>query len=75
METNKFSHGGARKGAGRPKSTNPRVFVGIKVPQDVIEILNKQENRTEYIINAIREYDKAQRKRTILGIEISYTKE
>lgn len=64
--------GGKREGAGRPR-TNSR-SIALRIPQDVADILDRQENRSAYIVEAIRAYDREQRKRTILGIEISYTK-
>lgn len=70
----KKSWGGKRAGAGRPNVKNNTRTVGIRIPDDVAAILDRQPNRSAYIIEAIREYDRQQRKRTILGIEISYTK-
>lgn len=67
-------HGGRRAGAGRPKGQNNYSSIALRIPKDVAEILEKQENRSAYIIEAIRAYDREQRKQTILGIEISYTK-
>ena len=40
-----------------------------------MEILKRQKNQSAFVIEAIRAYDKEQRKTTILGIEISYTRE
>ena len=58
--------GGRREGAGR-RSENPSTrTIALRIPE---------ENRSAYIIEAVRAYDREQRKRTILGIEISYTKE
>ena len=74
-EEKKSSHGGKRAGAGRPRSVDSRHTIGLRVPDDVAKILDRQENRSAFIIEAIRAYDREQRKRTILGIEISYTKE
>lgn len=73
--TEKSSHGGKRPGAGRPKSIDSHNRIGLRVPDDIVEILDRQKNRSAFIIEAIRAYDREQRKRTILGIEISYTKE
>ncbi len=76
MEKQKESngHGGRRQGAGRPKGQNNVRSIALRIPQDVAEILDRQENRSAYIIEAIRAYDLAQRKRTLLGLEISFTK-
>lgn len=68
--------GGRREGAGRRPGENPSTrSIALRIPEDVAEILDRQENRSAYIIEAIRAYDKEQRKHTILGIEVSYTKE
>lgn len=67
-------HGGRRDGAGRPRGRNNYRSIGLRIPEDVAAILDRQEHRSAYIIEAIRAYDREQRKRTILGIEISYTK-
>ncbi len=74
-EEKKNNWGGARAGAGRPKGRNNYKSIGLRIPEDVAEILDRQENRSAYIIEAIRAYDLQQRKRTLLGIELfSYTK-
>lgn len=65
--------GGKREGAGRPSAGNVST-ISLRIPADVAEILGEQENRTAYIIEAIRAYDRQQRTRTILGLEISVTK-
>lgn len=67
--------GGRREGAGRPRGRNNYRSIGIRIPEDVAAILDRQENRSAYIIEAIRAYDRAQRKRTLLGFEVSITKE
>lgn len=55
-EFNKSSnHGGARKGAGRKKIAAKSL--SIRIPEDVVEILDKVEgSKTSYIIEAIRAY-------------------
>ncbi len=72
--TKENTHGGKRQGAGRPRTLDSKNRIGLRVPDDIIEILDRQENRSAFIIEAIRAYDQQQRKRTILGLEISYTK-
>jgi len=74
-EEKKNNHGGARAGAGRPRGRNNYRSIGIRIPEDVAEILDRQEKRSQFIIDAIRAYDREQHKHTILGIEVSYTKE
>lgn len=74
-EKKKGQWGGRRQGAGR-KSDNPSTrSIALRIPADVAEILDRQDNRSAYIIEAIRAYDREQRKKTILGIEISYTRD
>lgn len=51
--------GGYRPGAGRKKTTAKTY--GFNAPEDIRQILEKCENITEYIINAIRE--KAEREK------------
>jgi len=70
----KNGRGGRREGAGRPATKHNTRSIALRIPADVAEILDRQEHRSAYIIEAIRAYDREQRKRTILGIEISYTK-
>lgn len=67
--------GGRREGAGRPRKYNNCKSIALRIPDDVEEILSRQENRSQFIVEAIRAYDKAQRTKTILGFEISITKE
>ena len=75
VEKEKKGRGGARTGAGRPRGRNNYRSIALRIPKDVANILDAQENRSAYIIEAIRAYDKEQRKHTILGVEISYTKQ
>lgn len=74
-EEKKNGRGGRREGAGRPATINSTRTISIRIPEDIAAILDAQENRSAYIIEAIRAYDRARRKRTILGLEISYMKE
>lgn len=73
-EKEKSKRGGKREGAGRPSGGKNTATITIRIPEDVEEILSKQENKSAYIIDAIRAYDEEQRKKTIIGFEISYTK-
>lgn len=74
-ESKANGHGGRREGAGRPNVRNNTRSIALRIPKDVAAILDRQENRSAYIIEAIRAYDREQRKHTILGFEISYTKD
>ena len=42
----------------RPVTVGCCHHVAIRVPQDVKDILDQQRNKSEYIINAIRNYAK-----------------
>lgn len=53
----KGAWGGARSGAGRKKRDNVKT-IGLCVPQDIVDILDAQPNRSAYIIEAIRAYAK-----------------
>lgn len=70
----KNGRGGRREGAGRPSTKGNVKSIALRIPADVAEILDRQEHKSAYIIEAIRAYDREQRKRTILGFEISVTK-
>ena len=60
-EEKKTGWGGARAGAGRPKGRYNFRTIGLRIPEDVAEIIDRQPNRSAYIIEAIRAYDRAQR--------------
>lgn len=55
METNKENKnwGGKREGAGRKKTTSKSI--ALRIPEDVVEILDNVENRSAFIIEAIRQ--------------------
>lgn len=62
METNeekKQNWGGKRTGAGRPKKFTNNKTIALRIPEDVVEILDSVENRSAYIIEAIRHYHKS----------------
>lgn len=57
METDKEKKwGGKREGSGRKKTTSKSI--ALRIPDDVEQILEKQANRSAFIIEAIREYAK-----------------
>ena len=57
METDKEKKwGGKREGSGRKKTTSKSI--ALRIPEDVERILEKQANRSAFIIEAIREYAK-----------------
>ena len=51
----KNKSGGKRKGAGRPKSDNPKQIISLRIEPDLIEYVNSKKNRSEFINNCIRE--------------------
>lgn len=71
----KTARGGRREGAGRPQGRKDARSITLRIPQDVADILEGQASKTAYVIEAIRAFDREKRKKTILGFEISYTKE
>lgn len=74
-ETKSTGRGGARSGAGRPKGRKDCGSLTLRLPKDVAEILDEQENRTAFVLEAIREYDRKLRTRNIISLNVSYTKE
>lgn len=50
--------GGARQGAGRKPQRGNVKSIAIRIPQDIADILEKQDSKTDYIIEAIRYYEK-----------------
>lgn len=61
-EKKKAQWGGRRAGAGRPSANPKKHTITLRIPDDVAAILDRQEHRTEFIIEAIREYDKKQQR-------------
>ena len=62
METNqekKSGRGGSRPGAGRKKTSAGTI--ALRIPEDVMRILETVPNRTAYIIDAIRAYEQSKR--------------
>ena len=51
----KNKSGGKRKGAGRPKSDNPKQIISLRIEPDLIEYVNSKKNRSEFINNCIME--------------------
>lgn len=51
----KNKSGGKRKGAGRPKSDNPKQIISLRIEPDLIKYVNSKKNRSEFINNCIRE--------------------
>ncbi len=61
--------GGRRAGAGRKATSGNVATIGLRIPADVEEILSRQENRTAFIIEAIREHYKRKRTHNIMNKE------
>lgn len=57
VKEEKKGRGGRREGAGRPAGRNDVGTVAFRVPKDIADILDKQENKREYIIKCIRFYE------------------
>ena len=57
-EETKKTWGGSRAGAGRPKKYDNVRTIALRIPEDVAEILDRQPNRSAYIIAAIRAYER-----------------
>lgn len=55
---NKKKRGGARPGAGRPRGAKAVMNLTIACPQDIADILKAQTNRTQYVFDAIRFYER-----------------
>ncbi|MCM1310853.1 MAG: ribbon-helix-helix domain-containing protein [Bacteroides sp.] len=55
-EEKKSGRGGRREGAGRPATKNNTRTIALRIPQDVADILDRQPNRSAFIIEAIRAY-------------------
>ena len=59
METNQEkaqNWGGARRGAGRPKKFSNNKTIALRIPEDVVAVLDTVPNRSAFIIEAIRHY-------------------
>ncbi len=57
-EEKRNGHGGRRAGAGRPRTLANSQTIAIRIPDDVVQILSTQKNRSAYIIEAIRAYSR-----------------
>lgn len=56
-EPKKDGRGGARAGAGRPKTGRKAVMtITLGCPEDIAAILAAQPNRSQYVFRAIRAY-------------------
>lgn len=62
-QVKKNGWGGRRRGAGRPAKNPSTRSIALRIPEDVAEILDRQENRSAYIIEAIRFYENVRRHR------------
>lgn len=58
METIKRGRGGARQGAGRKAQRGNVKSIAIRIPQDIADILERKESKTDFIIEAIKFYEK-----------------
>ena len=61
MKEEKKKRGGARKGAGRkPFGETRKINVSVRISPDAHEILQKTDNKSRYVDEAIIEKDKRQ---------------
>lgn len=54
----KKTWGGAREGAGRKAQRGNVKSIAIRIPQDIADILERQKSKTDFIIEAIKFYEK-----------------
>lgn len=54
--------GGSRKGAGRPAQKKNVRSIALRIPADVAEILDRQDHKSAFIVEAIRAYARQQGK-------------
>ena len=54
----KNGHGGRREGAGRPQTVGSTRTIAIRIPEDIARILDEKANKSAYIIEAIRAYER-----------------
>lgn len=52
----KGTHGGLREGAGRKATVANMRSIALRIPKDVADILDRQPNRSAFIVAAIRAY-------------------
>ena len=52
--SSKKTRGGARKGAGRPRTIAKQITIGI--PQDALEIFQQQPNLIQFFLTEVEEY-------------------
>ena len=52
MEETTKQWGGKREGAGRKKTVGGVKKLGLRVPQDILDILDKVDKRSEFIFTA-----------------------
>ena len=50
----KGKSGGAREGAGRPKSEMPKPIIQFRIDTDLIDFINSTKNRSKLINECIR---------------------
>ena len=53
-EKKQNGHGGRRPGAGRPKSANRKIAISITLDPDLLDYVNRQENKSQFINHCIR---------------------
>lgn len=59
-EKNAQNWGGKREGAGRKRKYENNKTIALRIPEDVVAILDTVGNRSAFIVEAIRFYAKHQ---------------
>jgi hypothetical protein len=54
MDETTKKRGGKREGAGRKATVGNVKSIALRIPQDIADILDKVEQRSQFICNAIR---------------------
>lgn len=59
-EEKRDGRGGRRPGAGRPKSEKKKITISITLEPDLLDFLNRQENKSRFINHCIRKEKNSQ---------------
>jgi hypothetical protein len=52
----KKKRGGKRAGAGRPRKGHVRLSIGLRLPLDIYNYLQQQDNKSQFVEKIIREW-------------------
>lgn len=56
MQEIKSKRGGKRAGAGRPRKGYVRLSIGLRLPLDIYNFLQQQDNKSRFVEEIIREW-------------------